>query len=142
MTDTVIVSRPTDKVAVLTLNRPDQLNAVNAELIAGMHGALAELGAERSVRAIVLTGAGRAFSAGVDLNGFGEPEGSEGLTGRRMGFAVQTEMSRLILSSPSALAGGRRMRWRRFLRRSVANRIVISCSGWNVPTPSSPSTAA
>ena len=97
MTDTVIVSRPTDKVAVLTLNRPDQLNAVNAELIAGMHGALAELGAERSVRAIVLTGAGRAFSAGVDLNGFGEPEGSEGLTGRRMGFAVQTEMSRLIL---------------------------------------------
>lgn len=97
MTDTVLVDRPTDKVAVVTLNRPDQLNAVNAELIAGLHSAFATLGAERSCRAIVLTGAGRAFTAGVDLNGFGEPAGSEGLNGRRMGFAVQTEMSRLVL---------------------------------------------
>lgn len=58
-------------VLTITLNRPDVLNAFNHELHAGLLEALR--GAEDdSVRAVVLTGAGRGFSAGQDLTEFGE----------------------------------------------------------------------
>lgn len=97
MTDTVLVSRPSDHVAVVTLNRPDQLNAVTIELVGDLYDALDELGADRSVRAIVLTGAGRAFCAGLDLTGPGDPPDSEGFGERRRGYAVQTLLSRTVL---------------------------------------------
>lgn len=97
MTDTVLVSRPSDHVAVVTLNRPDQLNAVTIELVSGLYGALDELGADRSVRSIVLTGAGRAFCAGLDLTGPGSPPDSDGFGERRTGYAVQTHLSRTVL---------------------------------------------
>jgi enoyl-CoA hydratase len=55
-------------VGVLTLNRPDKLNALNAPLVQRLAAALADLDADESVGAIVLTGAGeRAFSAGGDM---------------------------------------------------------------------------
>lgn len=56
-----------DGVAMLTFNRPDALNALNGALRAALVGALAELDADDSVRAIVLTGTGRAFCAGLDV---------------------------------------------------------------------------
>lgn len=54
-------------VATLTLNRPAQLNLLGVALTAELHAALAEVGADSSVRALIITGAGRAFCAGVDL---------------------------------------------------------------------------
>lgn len=53
-------------VRILTLNRPDRLNAVDVELHAELTQVWARLTADRDVRAVVLTGAGRAFSAGGD----------------------------------------------------------------------------
>ena len=54
--------------AWLTLNRPDKMNALNAELLAGLEAALDEVVADDDVKVVVLTGAGeRAFSAGFDL---------------------------------------------------------------------------
>jgi enoyl-CoA hydratase len=61
-------------VAVLTLNRPDKLNAIDAAMVEALGTALDRAEAEPSVRAIVLCGAGRAFSAGFDLD-MGEGEG-------------------------------------------------------------------
>jgi 2-(1,2-epoxy-1,2-dihydrophenyl)acetyl-CoA isomerase len=55
-------------VAVLTLNRPDVLNAFDEPLTEALNGALADCAADPAVRAVVLTGAGRAFSAGQDLD--------------------------------------------------------------------------
>ena len=54
-------------VATLTLDRPEALNALTVPLKTALLTALTELGAERAVRALILTGAGRAFCAGQDL---------------------------------------------------------------------------
>ncbi|HUA74124.1 MAG TPA: enoyl-CoA hydratase [Solirubrobacteraceae bacterium] len=56
-----------DGVAVLTLNRPDRLNAWTGELEQAYFGALRECTASEQVRAIVVTGAGRGFCAGADM---------------------------------------------------------------------------
>jgi enoyl-CoA hydratase/carnithine racemase len=59
-------------VSIVTLNRPERLNAIGAELLADLHTALVRAQTEPNTRAIVLTGAGRAFCAGDDLKEFGE----------------------------------------------------------------------
>jgi enoyl-CoA hydratase/carnithine racemase len=56
---------------LLTLNRPEALNALSRDLEDEMHRALDEAEADPEIRAIVLTGAGRAFSAGFDIAGGG-----------------------------------------------------------------------
>jgi len=67
MPDTVTIAKE-DGVAVVTLDRPEALNAVSRELARDLESALANLNRDASVRAVVLTGAGeRAFCAGVDL---------------------------------------------------------------------------
>ena len=55
-------------LALLTLNRPDKLNAINSAMIAQLGLALDVAEADVAVRVIVLSGAGRAFSAGFDLD--------------------------------------------------------------------------
>src|SRR6202167_4910071 len=55
-----------DKVATITLNRPDRMNALSRNLEAEIHRALDEADADRKVRAIILTGNGAAFCAGYD----------------------------------------------------------------------------
>ncbi|HAL27307.1 MAG TPA: hypothetical protein DCP25_11300, partial [Chloroflexi bacterium] len=54
-------------VAVLTLDRPDVLNAFDEPLTAALVAAVTDAAADASVRCVVITGAGRAFSAGQDL---------------------------------------------------------------------------
>lgn len=66
-----IRTRVENSVAVITLHRPERLNAYTAELGAELFGALAEHDADDRVRAIVVTGEGRAFCAGADLEAGG-----------------------------------------------------------------------
>jgi enoyl-CoA hydratase len=65
--ETVIYSAA-DGVARLSLNRPQRLNAINAQLIADLREAVAAANADAAVRVIVLSGEGRAFCAGYDLD--------------------------------------------------------------------------
>ncbi len=65
--DTIIVERPADGVAMLTLNRPDRGNGVVPELAADLIDALNALETDFSVRVLVITGAGKQFCAGADL---------------------------------------------------------------------------
>jgi enoyl-CoA hydratase/carnithine racemase len=58
----------TGGVATITLNRPDKLNALNAEMYHGLMAAFDETDGDDAVRAVVVTGAGRAFCAGADLS--------------------------------------------------------------------------
>jgi enoyl-CoA hydratase len=84
-------------VRVLTLNRPDQLNAMTAELCEALHEELRIVAADRACRVVVLTGAGRAFCAGVDLRGYGDAPGNDGTDAARDRLGNQEHMSRLIL---------------------------------------------
>jgi len=67
MTTTLDIRRA-DRVARVYLNRPDVRNAFNSEVIAELSAAFRELGADGSLRAVVLGGHGKAFCAGGDLN--------------------------------------------------------------------------
>jgi enoyl-CoA hydratase len=64
----LLVERRPDGVALLTLNRPAKRNAMSDDLTAAWAAAIAELADDREVRAVVVTGAGRAFCAGGDLS--------------------------------------------------------------------------
>ncbi|MEW2044148.1 enoyl-CoA hydratase/isomerase family protein [Streptomyces sp. NPDC005476] len=64
---TVLRTELRDDIAVLTLDRPGRLNAVGSETVERLTEALDDLRDDDNVRALVLTGAGRAFSAGADL---------------------------------------------------------------------------
>jgi enoyl-CoA hydratase len=77
----VLVERAPEGYAVLTLNRPEAMNALSAALRRALAEAIAELAAEPSVRVLVLTGAGRAFCAGLDLKELGAAGGAPALGG-------------------------------------------------------------
>jgi 2-(1,2-epoxy-1,2-dihydrophenyl)acetyl-CoA isomerase len=68
MTEALVLTTQTGAVRTLTLNRPAALNSMTAALHAQLLPALEDAAADSSVRAVVLTGAGRAFCAGQDLS--------------------------------------------------------------------------
>jgi len=84
-----------DGITVMTLNRPDSLNAMNHELVAAVHEALDEVDADQSCRVIVLTGAGRAFCAGLDLKGSGVAPGTDGVGRAQAGMLSQQHIATL-----------------------------------------------
>jgi enoyl-CoA hydratase/carnithine racemase len=97
VSDVLLTESPADKVRLLRMNRPEKLNAMTAELCGALHQELDRVAADRSCRAIVLTGAGRGFCAGLDLQGFGEAPGNDGSDPARDRLANQEHMSRVIL---------------------------------------------
>jgi 2-(1,2-epoxy-1,2-dihydrophenyl)acetyl-CoA isomerase len=54
-------------VRIVTLNRPERMNALNDEIFAGLNAAFEDITTDKSIRAVLLTGAGRGFCAGADL---------------------------------------------------------------------------
>src|SRR5271166_2586217 len=97
MTAPVLVEEPTAQIRTLTLNRPEQLNAMTSELCEALHEELRRIAIDRTCRAVVLTGAGRGFCAGVDLHGYGAAPGNDGSDESRDRLANQEHMSKLVL---------------------------------------------
>ncbi len=102
-----------DRVATVTLNRPEQRNPLSAGMIADLQSALAWCGAEPEVRVVVLTGAGdRAFCAGADLGSFAaeqsELERHHGRHGFVELFLLMQDLGKPIVGriNGHALAGG------------------------------------
>src|SRR2546425_2211765 len=87
-----------DGVAVLTLNRPDRLNAMSPSMLDALLEALPRLAADPEVGVVVLTGAGRAFCAGGDVKAMAE--------GREFGG---TTLEGKAPAPPSRVEGSRRL---------------------------------
>jgi enoyl-CoA hydratase len=96
MPGTVRIDRSRPEVAVVTLDRPERLNAMTNELVADLHAALEEIGDDTTCRVVVLTGAGRGFCAGLDLKGAGDPPSSDGLGRPQKSMKTQQHIARLI----------------------------------------------
>ena len=91
-----------DGVAVLTLNRPERLNAMSGPMLDGLLESLPSLADDTSVGAIVLTGAGRGFCAGGDVKAMAEGTEMTGVTleERARGLRAQMEVSRWLHELP------------------------------------------
>ncbi len=98
MSDTVLFETR-GAVAVITLNRPESLNAMNPEMLDTMFRAGQSAAEDPAIRAVVVTGAGRAFSAGGDVKGMAErnSSGGEGSVVSRVEVLRQQEEISLLL---------------------------------------------
>ena len=90
-----------DRIATLTVNRPDKLNALNAALIGELGSAIDELQGREDVAAIILTGAGRAFVAGADIS---ELAAVSALEGKRLARRGQEIFRRFEVSPKPTIA--------------------------------------
>ncbi len=82
-------------VSTVTLQRPEALNAITREMLLELDEALEALSADETVRVVVLTGAGRAFSAGVDLKALGGLPLDEGAVGDHLDVPARSVVRRL-----------------------------------------------
>jgi enoyl-CoA hydratase len=91
---------------VLTLNRPEKLNALNEALVRALHDAVVELDADPSVRAVVLTGAGeKAFVAGADIAAMSEMSTTAAKAFADLGHAVGERLERAHFPVIAAVNG-------------------------------------
>jgi enoyl-CoA hydratase len=106
MTDEVLVERR-GAVQVITINRPEAKNAINGAVTAGIAAAVDELDNDDSLFVGVLTGAGGAFSSGMDLKAFLRGE-SVAIEGRGLGGITETPPRKPLVAAVEgwALAGG------------------------------------
>lgn len=107
-----VLARREGRTVVLTLNRPERLNAVSAPLYEALETELQSAEADRDVRCIVLTGAGRAFCVGADLkaHGDGPPTGEERAhyvrTAQRVNHLIQSGSKPVVAAVNGHAIGG------------------------------------
>jgi enoyl-CoA hydratase len=104
LTDLVLSERR-GPVALLTLNRPDVRNALSRDLLETLGDRIAEIAADSSVRAVVVTGAGKAFAAGADIAAMREMTAIEGEAFSRLGHRVLASLEELSVPVIAAVNG-------------------------------------
>jgi enoyl-CoA hydratase len=87
MTDTVLTSRPRPAILHLRLNRPQKLNAITDDMLDGLMDGIAKAESDERTRAVVISGEGRAFSAGANIGAL------EGMDATRFRGTVQRFMT-------------------------------------------------
>jgi enoyl-CoA hydratase len=111
--DALILSEIRNQIAFLTINRPQQLNALNKDTIEALHNALAAADADPAVGVIILTGSGeKAFVAGADIKEFADFNIAQGgelaLRGQQTLFDFIEQLSTPVIAAVNgfALGGG------------------------------------
>src|ERR1035437_119733 len=92
----VSITTPAPHVRTVTLDNPDRLNSMSFALVGDLYAAIAEVGADNDCRVVVLTGAGRAFCSGLELEHAGVPPGTEDLGRHRMGLRAMEFMGGIV----------------------------------------------
>jgi enoyl-CoA hydratase len=92
----VLVDQPRPHVALVTLNNPARLNPMSFALVEALYAALERVGRDNACWVVVLTGAGRGFCAGLDLEDKAPPPGSEGMGLARLGMRAMAYMSGIV----------------------------------------------
>ncbi|MBN1374944.1 MAG: enoyl-CoA hydratase/isomerase family protein [Dehalococcoidia bacterium] len=112
-----IVVEVEDGIAVLTLNRPDKLNALNPAILHEMTKALKDMNEDEAVKALIMTGNGKAFCSGADLSAppYGTDKNQEGI-GRAerttpfvsFGYAIQQidRFTKPVIAAVNGIAAG------------------------------------
>ena len=95
-----LIETVTERVATLTLNRPDRLNALSSPMLEGLLEALPRLAADPNVAVVVLTGAGRGFCAGGDVKSMAEGTSQLGVEDAVQRLRGRMEVSRLLHEIP------------------------------------------
>jgi 2-(1,2-epoxy-1,2-dihydrophenyl)acetyl-CoA isomerase len=93
-----------DGVAILTLNRPERLNAFSPDMMAGLREALPRLAADDQVGAIVITGAGRGFTAGGDVKTMAN-RASQSFETRLESYRAMHVIPQLMRTLPKVIVG-------------------------------------
>jgi len=106
MSDNSILYEASDGIATITLNRPDALNALTPEMNDRLPLLIDQAESDDAVRVIVLTGAGRAFSAGADLKTMARPDrlGRNAIIGRERTLHGARVVQRLLARQKPMLA--------------------------------------
>ncbi|MBE0612815.1 MAG: enoyl-CoA hydratase [Burkholderiales bacterium] len=95
-----LIETVTDRVATLTLNRPERLNALSTPMLDGLLEALPRLAADPDVAVVVLTGAGRGFCAGGDVKSMADGTSQLGAQDAVKRLRGRMEVSRLLHEIP------------------------------------------
>ena len=158
-----VLTERRERVLVITINRPDQRNAVNAAVANGISAALDELDADAELTLGVLTGAGKGFCAGMDLKAFVAGEsawaGDRGFAGITQRSAVKPLIAAIgelavaggleiaLACDLIVAARGARLRIPEVKRSLVAAgepaaaaRVLLATSRWSSPSPATRST--
>ncbi|HVH05491.1 MAG TPA: enoyl-CoA hydratase-related protein, partial [Myxococcota bacterium] len=104
MSNIVLLERK-GPVALLTLNRPDVLNALSTDLLVALRDTVRSLDGDGGVRALVLTGAGRAFAAGADIAEMRKMTPLEGERFSRLGHEAFAALEALPIPTIAAVNG-------------------------------------
>jgi len=92
----VQISKPRPHISLITLNRPERLNALSFDTVVPLQDAILEVGADNDTWAVVLTGAGRGFCSGLDLEDHGVPPGIAGLPMSRIALRAMAVFADLV----------------------------------------------
>lgn len=103
--ETLKVDRPADGVALITIDRPKRLNALNEEVLTELRAAAEQLCDDSDLRAVVITGAGRAFVAGADIAAMSELTEEQALQFGELGHAVMDSIEALPVPTIAAVNG-------------------------------------
>src|SRR5262245_53660914 len=92
----VTVEKPIDHVSVVSLDRQERLNALSFDTVPPLLDALARVAADNDTWVAILTGAGRGFCSGLDLEDHGMPPGCDGLPMSRIAIRAMEHVARLV----------------------------------------------
>jgi enoyl-CoA hydratase len=128
MAEEAVLTEAAGGVLLITLNRPDARNAINAALAAGVAAALDRLDGDDEIKVGILTGAGRGFSAGMDLKAFVAGE-SPHVEGRGLAGIAQAPPRKPIIAAIEgfAVAGG--------LEVALACDLIVAARGAKLGIP-------